>query len=150
MIVLFHLCTKAIDWTCNDASRPDVPEGSSWCATDASIDETFKSVGECKSSPFCYICRPSTNTTCNAHGTKDCVNKQCICKHGYVGNYCDRCDFDKGYFVANSANEGKVDSVSGEGVYCSGTIKAFEELMLEQSLFPTQMMIMAFTYLTPL
>ena len=108
-----------IFWTCNDASRPDVPDGSSWCATDASENGTFKSVGECKSNVFCNICRPSINTTCNVRGTEDCVNKLCVCKQGYFGEYCDKCDFDEGYLVANSGNEGRVDSVSGEGILCS-------------------------------
>ena len=35
-------------WSCSDAQRNDLPDGSQWCATDTDQTGHFKSVGECK------------------------------------------------------------------------------------------------------
>ena len=35
-------------WSCSDAQRNDLPDGSQWCATDTDQKGHFKSVGECK------------------------------------------------------------------------------------------------------
>ena len=46
-------------WSCSDAQRNDLPDGSQWCATDTDQTGHFKSVGECKPN-----CQTSKNMIC--------------------------------------------------------------------------------------
>ena len=66
------------------------------------------------------VYRPSANTACNVHGTKDLADDgQCLCKKGYRGNFCHFCDFFNNYHVFYGL-EGQIDLVSGNGAKCSG------------------------------
>ena len=133
-------------WTCSDEARNDVPNGLRWCATDSNEEGHFKSVGVCKSNcqeskyrafyhcdDFYYlnvhfyknillVCRLPSNKTCNVNGSKDCVENRCICKKGYIGDYCQFCESSSllhCLVIDNKITEGEIDDVSGEGVRCS-------------------------------
>ena len=65
------------------------------------------------------VYRPSENTTCNVHGTKDMADiGQCLCKKGYRGKLCNYCDFFDNYYVFDGL-EGQIDLVSGNGAKCT-------------------------------
>lgn len=67
------------------------------------------------------VCR-TQNQTCNFNGLESCLNNQCICKPGYVGNLCQYCESSGKRFcmvLDNSVTEGKVNPNTGEGVVCS-------------------------------
>ena len=68
------------------------------------------------------VCRLSSGSACNFHGTKDCTTTQCNCLEGYIGELCQFCDWHNFYFVANGT-EGQVDAMTSDGVKCASMLK---------------------------
>ena len=60
------------------------------------------------------VCRLSSGSACNIHGTNNCSTTQCNCKAEYEGGLCEKCDWREFWF----GTEGSVDPINGYGVKC--------------------------------
>ena len=68
---------------------------------------------------FLLVCRLSSGSACNIHGTNNCSTTQCNCKAEYEGGLCEKCDWREFWF----GTEGSVDPINGYGVKCQkGTV----------------------------
>ena len=65
-------------------------------------------------SEFLLVCRLSSGSACNIHGTNNCSTTQCNCKAEYKGGLCEKCDWREFWF----GTEGSVDPINGYGVKC--------------------------------
>ena len=71
---------------------------------------------------FISVCYNQDNQVCNRYGTNQNCGKNIACgpcMKGYKGDNCGECI--PGYFISSGTN-GKVNSITGYGVLCKGTL----------------------------
>ena len=71
------------------------------------------------------VCHPTSNAACNVFGIQECADvsgeKSCVCKKGYTGKFCEKCNFLNSFYVLRGI-EGRV-TIGGDSVTCTGSMK---------------------------
>ena len=73
------------------------------------------------------VCRLSSGSACNIHGTNNCSTTLCNCKIEYEGYLCEKCNWHEFSFVSHGI-EGVIDPISGYGVSCKKGISIVSKL----------------------
>ena len=63
------------------------------------------------------VCRLSSGSACNIHGTINCSTTLCNCKLENEGDLCQKCNWREFCFAVQGI-DGAIDPISGQGVTC--------------------------------
>ena len=72
------------------------------------------------------VCRLSSGSACNIHGTNNCSTTLCNCKIEYKGYLCEKCNWREFYFASHGI-DGTIDEMNGYGVTCKKGIPLYFE-----------------------